>query len=201
VTRGTVDFNNPTRIEPFFDVEAETRVRVPQETYRVTVRASGTIDRFTPTFDADPPLPEMEVLALLLGDISPGQDIEFAQYNTAITPQQQLLRERAARALTGSLSSGVGRVVEQAFGVDTFQLTPSLGQLYEQSSRVTPGARLTIGKRVSDRVYLTYSRSLVSTTRDQLILLEYDQSDRFSWVLSQNEDETYALDVRVRHVF
>jgi hypothetical protein len=32
---GTVDFSNPTRIEPFFDVEAETRVRVPGQTYRV----------------------------------------------------------------------------------------------------------------------------------------------------------------------
>ena len=58
-----------------------------------------------------------------------------------------------------------------------------------------------IGKRLSDRVYLTYSRSLSSSTRDQIILLEYDQTDRFSWILSRNEDQTYALDVRVRHVF
>ena len=29
VTRGTIDFNNPSRIEPFFDIETETRVRVP----------------------------------------------------------------------------------------------------------------------------------------------------------------------------
>ena len=29
VTRGSIDFNNPTRIEPFFDIETETRVRVP----------------------------------------------------------------------------------------------------------------------------------------------------------------------------
>ncbi len=38
VTRGTIDFTNPTRIEPFFDVEAETNVRVPGQTYRVTVQ-------------------------------------------------------------------------------------------------------------------------------------------------------------------
>ena len=30
ITRGTIDFTNPTRIEPFFDVEAETNVRVPR---------------------------------------------------------------------------------------------------------------------------------------------------------------------------
>jgi translocation and assembly module TamB len=201
ITRGTIDFNNPTRIQPFFDIETETLVRVPGQTYRIVARAAGTLDRLTPSFEADPPLAEVEVLSLLFGDVAPGQDVEFSQYSTNITPQQQLLRERATRALTGALSSEVGRVVEQTFGVDTFQLTPSLVDPNAQSSRLDPAARLTIGKRLSDRIYLTYSRSLSSSTRDQIILLEYDQTDRFSWILSRNEDRTYALDVRVRHAF
>ena len=71
----------------------------------------------------------------------------------------------------------------------------------QQTARFSPGARITIGKRISDRIYLTYSRSLSSTSRDQVILLEFDQSDRLSWILTQNEDRTYALDVRVRYVF
>jgi translocation and assembly module TamB len=201
ITRGTIDFNNPTRIQPFFDVETETRVRVPGQTYRVIARAAGTLDRLTPTFEADPPLQEVEVLSLLLSDVAPGQDVEFRQYSTNVTPQQQLLRERATRALTGTVTSEVGRVVEQAFGVDRFQLTPSLVDPNTQSSRLDPAARLTIGKRLSERIYLTYSRSLSSSTRDQIILLEYDQTDRFSWILSRNEDRTYALDVRVRRSF
>ena len=201
ITRGTIDFNNPTRIQPFFDIETETRVRVPGQTYRIRAFAAGTLDRLTPAFEADPPLPEVEVLSLLFGDVAPGQDVEFRQYSTNITPQQQLLRERATRALTGAFSSEVGRVVEQTFGVDTFQLTPSLVDPNAQSSRLDPAARLTIGKRLSERIYLTYSRSLSSSTRDQIILLEYDQTDRFSWILSRNEDRTYALDVRVRHTF
>jgi translocation and assembly module TamB len=39
VTNGSVDFTNPNRIEPFFDFEAETRVRIPGQTYRVTIRS------------------------------------------------------------------------------------------------------------------------------------------------------------------
>ena len=201
ITRGTIDFNNPTRIEPFFDIETETRVRVPGQTYRIIARAAGTLDRLTPSFEADPPLAEVEVLGLLFGDVAPGQDVEFLRYSTDITPQQQLLRERATRALTGTLSSEVGRAVEQTFGVDTFQLTPSLVDPNAQSSRLDPAARLTIGKRLSERIYLTYARSLSSSTQDQIILLEYDQTDRFSWILSRNEDRTYALDIRVRHAF
>jgi autotransporter translocation and assembly factor TamB len=118
-----------------------------------------------------------------------------------VTPQQQLLQGAATRVLTGSLSSQVGRVVEETFGVDTFQLTPSLVDPNAQSSRLDPAARLTIGKRLSERVYLTYARSLSSSTGDQIILLEYDQTDRFAWILSRNEDRTYALDVRVRRAF
>jgi len=200
VTRGTIDFNNPTRIEPFFDIQTETQVRVPSQTYRVMVRVTGTMARFTPSFSSDPPLTEVQVLSLLFSDVAPGQDVEFSQYS-AVTPQEQLLRERAARALTGALTTELGRVAEQTFGVDTFQLTPSLVAPNANSSRLDPAARLTIGKRISERVYLTYSRSLSSTTSDQIILLEYDQTDRFSWILSRNEDRTYALDVRVRHTF
>ena len=51
VTRGTIEFTNPTRIEPFFDVEAETHVRVPGQTYRVTVRAAGTMERLQPKLE------------------------------------------------------------------------------------------------------------------------------------------------------
>ena len=200
ITRGTIDFNNPTRIDPFFDIQTETQVRVPSQTYRVMVRVTGTMARFTPTFSSDPPLTDVQVLSLLFTDVAPGRDVELSQYGT-VTPQEQLLRERAARALTGALTTELGRVAEQTFGLDTFQLTPSLVTPNANSSRLDPAARLTIGKRLSDRVYLTYSRSLSSTTSDQIILLEYDQTDRFSWILSRNEDRTYALDVRVRHVF
>ena len=45
VTHGTLDFNNRVRIEPFIDVEAETNVRVPGQTYRVVVSVTGTPSR------------------------------------------------------------------------------------------------------------------------------------------------------------
>jgi len=201
ITRGTVDFNNPTRIEPFLDIEAETRIRVPQETYRITLRLTGPLTG-TPnfSFDSDPPLGEIEILALIFGDVAPGANAELAQF-AGNTPQERLFRERAARALTGVLSSEVSRVVEETFGVDTFQITPSLQDPNVQSARVDPGMRVTVLKRLSDRLYLTYSRSLSSSTRDQVIVLEFDQSDRLSWILWRNEDGIYALDWRIRKTF
>ena len=69
VTRGSIEFTNPSRIEPFFDVEAETNVRVPGQTYRVTVAFAGTSDQLRPTLSSDPPLPTSDVLALLFADV------------------------------------------------------------------------------------------------------------------------------------
>jgi hypothetical protein len=203
VTRGSLDFTNPNRIQPFFDIEAETRVRVPRQTYRVTLRMTGTTDRMQPAFESDPPLAPIDILTLLFSDTAPTGDIELASLRQPNQREQDLLQARATRALTGALSEEVGRVVEQTFGVDTFQITPMLMDPYQDTARlsVNPAARVTIGKRISDRVYLTYARSLSSASIDEIILLEYDQNDRLGWVLSQNEDRTYAIEVRKRHLF
>jgi len=203
VTRGSLDFANANRIQPFFDIEAETRVRVPGQTYRVTMRMAGTTERMQPQFTSDPPLQTLDILTLLFSDQAPSGDIELAGLQRPDERQQRLVEARATRALTGALSQEVGRVVEETFGVDTFQITPLLSDPYQQSTslNLNPSARVTIGKRISDRIFLTYARSLSSSQRDQIILLEFDESESLSWVLSQNEDRTYALEVRKRHAF
>jgi len=201
VLRGTVDFPNPTKIEPYLDVEAETRVRAPGQTYQVTLGATGTMKTFEYRLSSDPPLSEVEILSLLLGDVRSTQDAELRALKTPDTVEQNLLFSRSARLLASPISTNVQKAVEQTFGLDSVQITPFVVDPNQQSGRFSPGARMTIGKRISDRIYLTYSRSLTSAARDQVILLEYDQNDRLSWVVTQNEDQTYALDVRVRYVF
>ncbi len=200
IRRTTIQFNNASAIEPFFDIEAGTRVRVPGETYTVTVTASGPDPISSMRFSSDPDLPEYQLLALLFSDIAPGRDVELRQY-AGITPQEQLLREMATRALTSSLSSELSRALQDALAVESLQVTTSLLDPNQQSARLDPSARVTILKRVGNRVYLTFSRSLSSSTRDQVIVLEIDQTDQLSWILSRNEDGTYALDLRVRRTF
>ncbi len=149
---------------------------------------------------SDPPLPPIEVASLLLGDVATGQDADLRALQRPDLTEQQLVQARVARMLVSPISGQIGDVVEQTFGVDTFQLTPLVSDPTQQSSRFNPSARLTIGKRISNRAYLTFSRSMGSTS-DQIILLEYDQTDRISWILTRNEDDSYALDIRVRKEF
>jgi hypothetical protein len=59
-----------------------------------------------------------------------------------------------------------------------------------------------LGKRLSSRAYLTFSRALSTTTNsDQVVVLEYDYSDRLGWVFTQTTGLTFAIDLRVRRTF
>ena len=183
-----------------FDIEAETRVRVPSQTYRVTLAITGTPRNFSLSLGSDPPLPEVDIVALLFGSTADVSNAELRQLSStgAMQAEQALLQAAGARLIAGSISAPVRRVVEETLRLDTAQITPTIGT---ESDPLTPSARLILGKRLSPRAYLTFSRALGTTARDQIIVLEYDQSDRLGFVLTQTGDRTFAIDFRVRHRF
>jgi translocation and assembly module TamB len=204
VTRGSVIFANPSRIEPYFDIEAETRVRAASpgavsQTFRVTLGFTGTYTKLSMNLNSDPPLQEVSILLLLLGETTNIADAELTSLNPAAADRsrEDLLKAAMARVLTGSLSAPVGRVVEQTLGVD-LQITPSIGA-GTATDPLSPSATLIVGKRLSNRAYLTFARPLGTATRDQIIVLEYDQNERVGWVLTQTGDRTFSIDFRVQH--
>ena len=60
-----------------------------------------------------------------------------------------------------------------------------------------PGARATVGKRITPDVSVVYSVDL-SAAEDRVVTVEYTLSDRFSVVLSRADVNGYGFDVRVR---
>ena len=204
ITRGTIDFQNPNRTEPFFDLEAETRIRVAAaaETYRITFAVSGTLNgRMNMELNSDPPLPTVNIISLLFGQATDlaNPELQALRPQAATQSEEQLLKAGILRVLAGGITGSVARAVEQTLGVTNVQISPSLGR---EADPLTPTARLIVGTRLSDRAYLTYSRSLGTTGgNEQIIVLEYDQSDRLGWVLTQNGANTFAIDFRVRRTF
>ena len=77
------------------------------------------------------------------------------------------------------------------------QIAPSIG--VAAGDPLTPSARLILGKRLSNRAYITFARPLGSAVRDQVLVLEYDQSDKVGWVLTSTGDRTFSVDFRVQH--
>ena len=202
VTRGSIDFMNPAgRIEPLFDIEAETRVRVPQQTYRVTLSVNGTPNRFSLTLGSDPPLSEVDIVALLFGQTTNLNDAELRALRPGAETEAKdaLIRAAGARLIASPISTPVRRVVEQTFGLDTAQIAPTFGA--SEGDPVAASARLILGKRLSPRAFLTFSRALGTADRNQIIVLEYDQSDRLGFVVTQIGQSVFAIDLRVRRSY
>jgi autotransporter translocation and assembly factor TamB len=202
VRRGSIEFLNRTRIDPLFDVELETRPRSGSQVFTVNLRINGTFGRFAMTADSDPFLTQTEIFSLLLGTPTDVASATERQLRSPQAAQQQFVQLAAAQIIASPITSRVGSVFER-FPVDTVQFTPLLFD-DQGSQKLNPSARVTIGQRISSRVYLTYSRTVGGSgieRTDEILLIEYEQSDRISWVLSRNEDRTFALDFRVRYVF
>ena len=179
---------------------AETRPRITGQTFTVNMRLTGTFSELRVDLTSDPWLPESDIVTLLFGGTPDYLAAEQQALASSQELQQRMFQTAGAVLLTSALTSRVGDVFERTGALDTVQITPLLTS-ETAFQQLDPGARITLGKRISPRVFLTYSRTLNTPQDDEIILLEYDQSDRLSWVLSRNEDRTYAIDFRLRYVF
>ena len=200
IRESSIDFRGTDRIEPYFDFNADTRVRTSGQTVDVMMRITGPPSALTPTFTSDPALPTADIISLIAGGTPNLDTADQRRLSSPQEAQQRMMQTTAAFLLASPISSRVGEVFERTLALDTVQITPMLaGEVAFQ--QLNPSARITLGKRVSPRVFLTYSRTLGnSAAQDEVILLEYDQNDRVSWVLSRNENRTFALDFRIRYV-
>jgi hypothetical protein len=196
-----VDFLNPAKFEPYFSIEANTRVRAQDvgtgqsQTFSVDLRFTGTTSSFSPTFNSDPWLPPEQIISLLLGE-SPNFDADLKSLQSRQDLTTMALRSAMATLLTTALSSRVTNAV--ANPIVDMAVTPVLGR--EMSlQQMSPDGRLILTKAVSPKLWVMYARTFQRP--DEVIRVEYDQSERLTWVLTRNEDRTFSVEIRFRRVF
>src|SRR4029077_8026981 len=125
LVRGTINFQNPFRIDPYFDITLEARVNgglseIESGPVDVTVNLTGTLDRISPTITSDPPASDITLFSLLgLGGLT---NPTSAAANAGLTsrplsPASHALLYQAAERLLGS------RVLPF---VDSFSYDPGL---------------------------------------------------------------------------
>ncbi|HEV8630288.1 MAG TPA: translocation/assembly module TamB domain-containing protein [Thermoanaerobaculia bacterium] len=185
--RGTLTFANPYRVEPLLDLVATSRVA----SYDVRLALFGNLERLNASFSSDPPLPDLEVLSLLLSG-SPGRlTDELARLRA---PEATADNSAAEGLLLGQAASLLTQRVGNLFGFDAFRIEP-----LSRSGESVSSARLTVGKRISRSVYLTYSYD-PSSTGGQRLQVEWRVSRGLSVLLTQEQD-SYAVDVLWEHRF
>jgi hypothetical protein len=196
---GHIDFMNPLKFDPYFDLTAQTRVHSQGQNYLVTVQFSGTRGQWNPQFRSEPWLSQFQIMSLLLGETPDSGMAELRARNNAQELQAQTLQSAMFTILASPISATVGGALQRLTTV-TAQIVPLLYGNESNLQQLSPSARIVFGRRISDRIYVTYSRTL-SGTQSEIILVEFDQNDQVSWVFSKNENQTFALDFRLRYVF
>ena len=86
----------------------------------------------------------------------------------------------------------MGSGVKRLFGIDRFRVDPFL-----VGNERDPSARVTFGQQITKDVSITYSTS-VSSTEQQVILIEYQVNDSTSIIASRDAEGAFGLDVRFR---
>ncbi|MDQ3280912.1 MAG: translocation/assembly module TamB domain-containing protein, partial [Acidobacteriota bacterium] len=186
VVRGTIGFQNPFRIDPFFDVTIEGTVsgfgasEVESGPYEVTVNLTGTLDRLTPSITSDPPASDITLFSILgfggLGNRSSAQSAG----GVGLLGQSLLYQ---------SLSSLIGSRVFPF--VDSFAYDP--GTL-DTSTGANP--KVTFEKRLSNKVRFLLVYNLDNQHSRQVI--EWLVNPTWTLQLTRDETDEYRLDARFR---
>ncbi|MDX1632918.1 MAG: translocation/assembly module TamB domain-containing protein, partial [Thermoanaerobaculia bacterium] len=178
VERASLVFANPYRMEPVLDLVARTEVAE----YDVTLSLFGPLDRLAASFSSDPPLPDLEVLSLLVSGSPTRLSSGFPELGGG-----DASTSAAEGLLFGQAASLISERVGALFGFDAFRIEP-----LSTSGGQVSSARVTVGKRFSSRLYVTYSYD-PSTTGEQRIQAEYQLGEGWLVRLTQ-EEEAYTVD-------
>lgn len=177
VSRGAVLFDNPTRIDPRVDFESSATVDHAGEDVTVRVGLAGVASKgLALTLDSEPPYPQDDLVFLLA---------------TGKTRNEALAGGGGGPGVTG-LSLGAldligGKLAKKHFGLSEFGVAES----------ETGGARVTVGKRISDRMQV---RVVDDIGRDANLALEveYQVTDRLVVVAEPQSSGAFAAEIRLR---
>lgn len=183
VDRGRFTFTDPRVPDPEVDMVATTRIR----DFDVTLTLSGTMEHLIARFSSEPPLPDLEVFQLLATGKAPETDRRA--FERAADP---LGAESASAAsfIYGQAAAVVGERVSDLFGLDKFRIEP----LTDSGDNLSQ-TRVTVGKRLSKDLFVTYSAD-PSSTEEPRWQVEWQVGGGLTLVLTQNGDSTYTADAR-----
>lgn len=157
IEQGALRFNGPLH-NPALDIVAMQR----DQEVAAGVAVRGTVLAPRVTLVSEPPLPEAEKLSWLV--------LGRALDTTTGSADLGTLQSAAGALLSESAASGVQSQIASAFGLDDFRIATDQDNLQQRI--------VTLGKRLSSRLYVSYEQSLQATT--SVLLLRYTLSPRLT---------------------
>lgn len=194
LSRGLVDFPGRLSTDPILNIQGDSVIRG----YRVTAAITGPLSHPQTTVSSEPALPQADVVSLILTGA-----LSTSDQNTSVLAQSGL--GTAASLLTDALiNAPVSRASNKLFGLSRLEISPVI-----QGNGSAPTARLTVAKRISKDITLTYSTNLASDP-NQILAVEYRVSNRLSFVAQYEQgslrnlstrNNNYSFEIRFRKRF
>ncbi len=168
IRRGIIDFDDPTKLSPNFNVEAQTEIRRTTglgPSWRISLRLYGSSETFRLETSSEPALSQEDIVLLLTMGMTRA---EADQLQTG-----DLTGTAALEAL--ATVTGINREVRRAVPIiDDFQISSQYSPVTNQ-----PEPKITVGKRLSDRLRMSASTGLGDSRQIQTAL-EWRLSDQTS---------------------
>jgi len=184
ITRALVDLPPSRNADPVLNIQGESQIRG----YRVIVSLTGPLSQPQASVRSEPALPQADVVSL----ITTGQ---LSSSDTSSSVLSQSGVGAATSLLTDALiNAPAQRATSKLFGLTRFEINPVIGG----TTGSTPSARLTLGRRISKEVTVTYSTNVTSDP-NQILALEYRVSDRLSFIAQYEQASTRRLSARTNN--
>ncbi|MDX6611915.1 MAG: translocation and assembly module TamB [Blastocatellia bacterium] len=195
LSRGLMELPFRPNADPIVNIQAESEIRG----YRVIVNLSGPLSQPLAVVRSEPSLPQADVVSLITtGNLSTGDT------GGSILSQSGL--GTAASLLTDTLiNAPASRATSKLFGLSRFEINPQ----FTGRSGSTPTARLTLGRRISKELSVTYSTNVASDP-NQILALEYRLSNRMSFIAQYEQgslrnlssrNDNFSFEIRFRKRF
>lgn len=183
VLKARVDFIDPEKTIPYFDIIAETKVK----NYLIKLRLDGNFEHFDLSLTSDPPLNENDIFSLLtVGQI--GKEMKGLEGGVGTS--------QATSFLAGKLQDVLEERVKTIIGIDRIQIDP---QVSKSTGTVNP--RITVAKKIlGDKLHVTYSAS-TGEGEEQIWKLEYFLDKNISFIGVRDERGGLGGDVKFRFEF
>ncbi|MEW5806076.1 MAG: outer membrane protein assembly factor BamA [Acidobacteriota bacterium] len=183
IKEGYIDFADITRINPAFDILAETIV----SDYRVNLRITGNLEKFQFNLSSVPSLPEQDIIALLMT----GSTLESLTQEGSGAFTEDL----ATTYFAGKISDKLEKQIQKQLHLEKVMIDPMLIR-----SQADPTARLTVGKEISDNLMIIYSTYL-GGSEENAYQLDYKIPRGFNLIAERTSTGAVGADLRYRKQF
>ena len=181
IKRAFMDLPPRRGADPLVNIEAESEIRG----YRVIIDLTGPLSQPQAAVRSEPALPQADVVSLITtGTLSSGDTSTSALAQSGLGTATSLLTDAL-------INAPAQRATNKLFGLSRFEINPVIGG----RAGANPGARLTLGKRISKELSVTYSTNVTSDP-NQILSVEYRVSDRLSFIAQYEQASTQQISSR-----